>query len=339
MRIALAMLALAWPASAHGAPATGSVTLTPAKLRGVKVSASRAISLPVSAATISTTAVVEADGALTLRSGRRSVKLAAPRLTLGSASRLTARLGGRRTTILTLAPNLLKLEATSVSLSATRATFANTAARTLERRLQTKLPRTFGTLAVNATTVLPTTCRTTAAGAAPVNGRPATALDVTGATVTWHVRDSFIRYIASGEGMSVAGGATADPPEGDPPLTYAFHFPATGGWCDPVTGAARLTFTGTVRFSYADHGIDISAQDPEVELDGPASRVIFTLGGRRQVIETLDVSKATVSSTATTFTYERIPAAIPPGAADSVFAGYYLPGDPFGWVSITFTTG
>ena len=40
----------------------------------------------------------------------------------------------------------------------------------------------------------------------------------------------------------------------------------------------------------------------------------------------------------TTFTYERIPAAVPPGAADSVFAGYYLPGDPFGWVSITFTT-
>jgi hypothetical protein len=67
--------------------------------------------------------------------------------------------------------------------------------------------------------------------------------------------------------------------------------------------------------------------------------VVFTLGGRRQAIETLDVSKAAVSSTATTFTYERIPAAIPPGAADSVFAGYYLPGDPFGWVSITFTTG
>jgi hypothetical protein len=62
-------------------------------------------------------------------------------------------------------------------------------------------------------------------------------------------------------------------------------------------------------------------------------------GNRRSVVETLDVSKAAaVRVDGKTITYERIPAAVPPGAADSVFAGYYLPGDPFGWVSITFTT-
>ena len=62
-------------------------------------------------------------------------------------------------------------------------------------------------------------------------------------------------------------------------------------------------------------------------------------GNRRAVVETLDVSQAAaVRVDGNTFTYERIPAAVPPGAADSVFAGYYLPGDPFGWVSITFTT-
>jgi Htaa protein len=347
--LAAAAFAFAWPATAAAAPATGTATLTVAKLRGVTVSATtpatrkgRAITLPVTAAALSSRAVVDTGGAITLKAGRRSVKLSAPRLELGAPSRLTARLGGKRTTILTLAPNLIELDATSVSLGATRVTLA----RAIERRLRVKVPRTFGTIRVDATTEVPTTCRLTTAGgqapdagATPVKPRPATALTVTGATVTWHVRDSFIRYIASGEGTSVARGATADPPEGDPPLTYAFHFPAAGGWCDPVTGAARLTFSGTVRFSYEDHGIDLRASDPEVELDGPASRVVFTLGGRRQVIETLDVSKATVSSTSTAFTYDRIPAAIPPGAADSVFAGYYLPGDPFGWVSITFTTG
>ena len=87
--------------------------------------------------------------------------------------------------------------------------------------------------------------------------------------------------------------------------------------------------------------------DPEVELDGPASRVIFRMtgsgdtdgGNQRAVVETLDVSKAAaVRVDGKTITYERIPGAVPPGAADSVFAGYYLPGDPFGWVSITFTT-
>ena len=47
---------------------------------------------------------------------------------------------------------------------------------------------------------------------------------------------------------------------------------------------------------------------------------------------------ATLLAAAPWFAYEHIPAAVPPGAATSVFAGYYLPGDPFGWVSISFTT-
>jgi hypothetical protein len=61
-------------------------------------------------------------------------------------------------------------------------------------------------------------------------------------------------------------------------------------------------------------------------------------GNQRAVVETLDVSKAAVSANAPSFAYERIPGAVPPGAATSVFAGYYLPGDPFGWLSISFTT-
>ena len=79
-------------------------------------------------------------------------------------------------------------------------------------------------------------------------------------------------------------------------LVYSLHFPSAGGWCDPATGAARLTFTGTVGFSYRDHGIDLRASTPELELDGAASRLIFDMSGRRQVIETLDVSKAAVSA-------------------------------------------
>jgi len=101
-----------------------------------------------------------------------------------------------------------------------------------------------------------------------------------------------------------------------------------------------------VGFKYADHGIDLRVNDPEVELEGAASRVIFRMtgsdstdgGNRRAVVETLDVSKATVTTTGKTVTYDHIPAFVPPGAAESVFAGYYLPGDPFGWISISLTT-
>ena len=41
-----------------------------------------------------------------------------------------------------------------------------------------------------------------AAGEPPVKARPAAARTITGATLTWRVRESFIRYIASGEGTT-----------------------------------------------------------------------------------------------------------------------------------------
>ena len=56
--------------------------------------------------------------------------------------------------------------------------------------------------------------------------------------------------MAAGEGTSASRGATAAAPEGDPPLVYAFQFPFAEGWCDPVSGAARIAFTGTVAFRY-----------------------------------------------------------------------------------------
>ena len=134
--------------------------------------------------------------------------------------------------------------------------------------------------------------------------------------------------------------------EGAPPLVYAFAFPFAEGWCDPATGAARVAFTGTVAFRYSAHGIDLVVNDPEVELDGPASRVIFRMTGsgdtaganKRAVVETLDVSRAAVTGGGNAFAYDRIPGAIPPGAANSLFAGYYLPGEPFGSVSISYLT-
>jgi len=290
--------------------------------------------------------VIQARGSLRLRARGRSVTLGAPQLV--GDERVTALLGGQRTTVWTRKGTQVKL--------------APTAARTLARRLRLKaLPRTFGTLTAAPTyTAAALPCQATTAGGAapgpgrgepPVKTRPAGAIAITSATVTWHVRESFIQYMASGEGSSTGNGATGEAPTvergSDTPLVYGFNFPFTGGWCDPATGAARLTFGGTVAFRYRDHGIDMAVNDPEVELDGPASRVIFRMtgsgdtdgGNRRSVVETLDVSKAAaIRIDGKTFTYERIPAAVPPGAADSVFAGYYLPGDPFGWVSVTFTT-
>ena len=294
--------------------------------------------------------------------------LGAPRLELGSNPRVTALLAGRRSTVLTLAVAPVNT-ANGVTLETTGATLTAVAAKTLARRLRVpRLPRaSFATVAadvhVRAAAPLPAPPAPgavrdddrrrrrarprprRAAGEGPARRRAA----------PWRVRrspgTSATRSSSTSLPAKERASAVERPPSRPPSRaaarprsSTAFHFSPTGGWCDPVTGAARLTFAGNVGFRYRDHEIDLRVNDPEIELDGPASRVIFRMtgsggtdgGNRRSVVETLDVSRAAaVRVDGKTITYERIPAAVPPGAADSVFAGYYLPGDPFGWVSIT----
>lgn len=376
--LAATALTFALAASSAEAATTGSLTLTlTAKAdraldaRGVTVRTTgkaarsgRKVTLPLAAGDAN---ALRTAGTLQLRTKGRTISFASPRLELGSNPRVTASFGGKRATLLTLAV-APSVSADGVSLERTGATLTAAAARTIARKLRVRpLSRPgFAQVAASAafsstapvTPVATGPCVTTTAGGTPpapgtseppVKARPAGARTITGATVTWRVRESFIRYIATGEGTTPSRGASGAAPEtlaGAPPLVYAYSFPFAEGWCDPATGAARIAFTGTVAFRYAGHGINLVVNDPEVELDGSSSRVIFRMtgsgdtagGNKRAVVETLDVSKAAVSGDGNAFAYERIPGAVPPGAASSVFAGYYLPGEPFGSVSISYIT-
>jgi Htaa len=190
----------------------------------------------------------------------------------------------------------------------------------------------------------------------PVATRPAGATDITAATLDWRVRESFIRYIGAGEGTSASGGATADPPVLLPgasaALSYDFHFPFAGGWhdsganpADPGDDSALVRFGGAVRFHYSGHGIDLTTAEPEIELAGARSRAIFSIsdsGGapQRQVLINLDLAHAAaIKVSGNTFTYERVPGAIPSGTATSTFAGFYAPGTEFGCATVSFSTG
>ena len=186
--------------------------------------------------------------------------------------------------------------------------------------------------------------------------KPLGALEVTGATIDWEVRESFVRYVATGDGTSVSGGASADPPALRPgateALSYGFHFPFAGeSWldpganlADPADDSAAIRFGGAVRFLYSGHGIDLLTAAPEIEIAGPKTRAIFAIsesGGaaQRQVLVNLDLARAAaVRASGNTYTYERIPGAIPAGTASSTFAGFYAPGTDFGCVTVSFTT-
>jgi hypothetical protein len=197
------------------------------------------------------------------------------------------------------------------------------------------------------------TARSCAAGpiASPSGGptaltAPPTSTPVLASAITWHVRDSFIQYINGGEGTAVANGATADPattaPGSSAALAYQFHFAFKSGWYDPVTGTARLTYGGTVAFCYADHGIKLTASNPEVEVNGGSSRAIFVTDNldqpaRRGVL--VNLSPVARADDGVTHTWSQMPGTIPVNAGESTFAGYYAAGDPFGWITAAATTG
>jgi Htaa len=379
MTTATMLVALAAAAPAHGTTtlATTGAAADGLRAQGVRISAlspARAtrtrIRLPVSAGTLAGSATLDHGGAVRLRRGRRSVTLSHWQARLGARATLTARVAGRRATVLQgPAGSRLKLDtaAETASLAGAPVTLTRAAASAIKRRLGLRrAPRgALGRVTVSASLRGAPPARpltpalgggTTPAGSGtpspspapdplPKLARPASATNATAATITWHVRDSFIQYINSGEGTSTSGGATSAPPTVEDgsaePLVYAFHFPLASGWHDAASADAALYYTGKVNFSYRAHGIDMEAQDPEIELNGADSRAIFRMDGAREVLVDLDLTKAASISTSPdghTHAYERVPGFIPEGTGDSVFAGFYLPGDEFGWVSVQFTT-
>jgi hypothetical protein len=355
---------------------------------------SRQLVLPIAAGLAGTkTTLLRHRGGIVLRSDAGAeLRLTKLSLTLGPRPRprLKAKAGGEEIDFFRVLPGGARdidPSAGTASLSGLRLKLTATAARLIARQLgpglQHRLLRQklFGALSARASGLLAGGTAgspgATAGGGAPASAsgcplpssagpapedplpvatRPPSAVDVTTATIDWHVRESFIRYVGTGEGTSVSGGATADPPVQLPgtsaALSYGFHFPFAAGWhdaganpADPADDTAAIGFGGAVRFLYSGHEIDLTTADPEIEIAGARSRAIFAIaesGGspERQVLVNLDLSQAAaITASGNSFAYERVPAAIPAGTASSVFAGFYAPGTEFGCVSVSFTTG
>jgi hypothetical protein len=334
--------------------------------------------LPVRAGLVgSSVTVLRFGGGISLTNGKHRLRLGGLRLTLGKRASLAGRIGGQSLGLFqVLEGGRREIDATrgSVRLRGLRLKLRPAAAREIgERlRLERSFPRDFGVLAVtkeglqpaspppagpnraNTGCPSPSTAGPEPESPLPVAARPAGAVDVTGATVSWDVRESFIRYVNTGEGTSVFGGALAAAPEvragSSAPLTYTFGFPFASGWHDagpnlasPADDRAALYFTGGVRFLYGSHGIDLRTSAPELEIAAGASRAIFAVAEgeaapERQVIVNLDLGRAaSVQTSGSTVTYDRVPGAIPAGTASSVFAGFYAPGTDFGCFTVSYS--
>ena len=179
--------------------------------------------------------------------------------------------------------------------------------------------------------------------------RPDDARGLTWAEIEWRPRESFIQYIASGDGTAASGGVIEGAPEsrpGKPDLVYSFTFPFGSGW--ESGDRAAVNGSGTIGFRHCRHTINFTVTDPEIELDGPASRLIFRIegtdgtafSGSRAVVLDLDPTAPGVVDEAngSTRKIEGIPAQVP-AEATGIFAGLYLPGASFGEVNVTYGWG
>lgn len=197
-------------------------------------------------------------------------------------------------------------------------------------------------------------------GEPPILARPATAVTVSSVTLSWMPRDSWVRYVsagtAAGDGVTPGAGATGvastaspcpdRPVESSASLNYTIDFAAKESWYDPFSGTAGIYGSGSVGFRYTAHTINLTAAEPEIEINGAGSRAIFRFNGsggtpypnQRVALESLDTSgRPTVSGGGKTLTYSLMRGKLTENG-EKVFAGFYTaPGDnEFGCVSASF---
>lgn len=326
--------------------------------------------LPAVRGAVGSTARLVHRGGLALRGGRnRSVAIRGLSARLGGRSRIHARVAGRRMPLFVVrAPSRrLKLDrsARTVSLTGGRAVLTVRAARRIRRVLRLRrLPAAgFGGLTARAALRERSSDGPSSGplGKPPTKlARPASAVDVTTASITWHPRDSWIRYSSSGtgrgDGIFATDGATATQstesacPDtesaSDAQLPYAFRFAHLSGWYDEASGKAAIYGRGNARFRWRERTIDLTLSDPEVEINDASSRSIFTFDGedgtaieslRAHFLDLQPNPQPTVSADGRTRTYSLVRGAITDQGA-SAFADFYVPGQPWGCMSVSFTT-
>jgi hypothetical protein len=312
------------------------------------------VELPLGRVTIAgSTATVEQGGSLTLRAGRRSLKLTALRVTVGRHSKLTARVGGARRTVATIAAPAARRAVGAAGTYVTEAPLRITAA--IARRLAVK-PGRLGTIDLEAVAVPQTASDIPGApptktvtgpptpGGATVATRPAGATTISGGTVRWSPRTSWLNYLASsGDPGSVGVGA---------PATYdanalTYTFPITGGWFDAATRGAVVDTAGASDFRWTGHALDVSFADWTFDLAGATPKAVITVKrasgaakqavGSRQPVGLIRLNGVTPTVSGSTVTWADVPLRI---SAEGVplYRGYLYDADQ-GTFTISATLG
>jgi len=165
----------------------------------------------------------------------------------------------------------------------------------------------------------------------------------------WTPRESWTRYISGsygrGDGITFGDGASSTAevlPESSAPLNYRFRFAPDfeRSWYDPVEKKGVLYHTGTVRYVWRARFLDITLRNPEIELNGSRSRVVFTVSGSacsrlsERRVDLLTFTPASPSGPP--YVFGQTGTRITLGGSNAM-GGVYMPEDVDGWGSFSLT--
>ncbi|MEU5997252.1 HtaA domain-containing protein [Streptomyces sp. NPDC047197] len=140
----------------------------------------------------------------------------------------------------------------------------------------------------------------------PTSGTERPAGEVHDGSLAWGVKESFRRYIESGGGATLSGGAEKN--------DNGYDFPYAKGDVDSDAKKLNASFGGAVRFQYKAHGIDMKFSDIKVAASGAKGTLtvdVTTPKGTNNDVKfaTLDLSKASYAAKDDVVVLDKVPAA------------------------------
>ncbi|GAA1919141.1 HtaA domain-containing protein [Streptomyces durmitorensis] len=152
----------------------------------------------------------------------------------------------------------------------------------------------------------PTAKPTATATPKPTSGTEQPAGEVHDGSLAWGVKESFRRYIESGGGATLSGGAEKN--------DNGYDFPYAKGDVDSDAKKLDASFGGAVRFQYKAHGIDMKFSDIKVAASGTKGTLtvdVTTPKGTNNDVKfaTLDLSKASYTAKDDVVVLDKVPAA------------------------------
>ncbi|MEU6442646.1 HtaA domain-containing protein [Streptomyces sp. NPDC047046] len=117
---------------------------------------------------------------------------------------------------------------------------------------------------------------------------PAASGAVTKGALTWGLKESWRKYIATGGGSEVSGGAKKS--------GEIFTFPYASGTADADAKKTDVAFGGGVRFTYKAHGIDMRFSDVKVVTSGTEGTLTLDVTTPQGTKDDVDFAKLDLSS-------------------------------------------